>query len=84
MNTITWDNEPVGWEFFDQGEPTDSVERCTQYAASFDDSWTSTTITDEAASVLYARFYNNAEWRVGVYCTNLGEYLVQVMPTAAP
>lgn len=82
MTTMTWDGLPVGWEFFEQGQPTDSVARCTQYATTFDDTWTSRPKTDEADSVLYARFYENSDWQVGIYCTNLGEYLVQVMPRA--
>ena len=83
MTYITWDSEPVGWQFHERGEPSDSVERCTQYAASFGESWTSTAITDEAASVLYARYFDNTNWRVGIYCTESGDYLVQVMPASA-
>lgn len=79
MTKMMFDDVAVGWEFLEQGEATSSVERCTQYGASFDDSWTSTAKTDEAPSVLYARLFDNNEWRVGVYCTEDGAYLVQVM-----
>lgn len=82
MNILTWDRVAVGWEFYDQGAPTESVERCTQYAASFEPTWIASTITDEAALVLYARRFSNAEWQVGIYCINDGGYLVQVMPRA--
>jgi hypothetical protein len=83
MTIMTNDNEPFGWEFYDQREPTDSVERCTQYASSFDASWTSTPKTDEHESVLYAQILDNGQWQVGIYCINDGAYLVQVMPTGA-
>ena len=81
MQIMQWDDAEVGWEFYEQGEPTDSVERCTQYASSFDETWTSTADTDEAPEVLYAHTFDNTQWNVGVYCTQAGEYLVQVMPT---
>jgi hypothetical protein len=81
MQFITADSERVGWEFFDQRDPTDSVERCTEYASSFDSSWTATPKTDEHASVTYAQILDNGQWQVGIYCTNDGGYLVQVMPT---
>lgn len=80
LQIMQWDNAEVGWEFYEQGEPTDSVERCTQYASSFDQTWTSTADTDEAPEVLYARTFDNTQWDVGVYCTEDGGYLVQVMP----
>jgi hypothetical protein len=83
MTFISTDNAPVGWEFYDQREPTDSVERCTQYASSFDASWTSTPKTDEHESVLYAQILDDGQWQVGVFCINDGGYLVQVMPTNA-
>lgn len=83
MAIMTADNDPVGWEFYDQREPTDSIERCTQYASSFDASWTSTPKTDEHESVLYAQILGNGQWQVGIYCINDGGYLVQVMPTGA-
>ncbi len=83
MTIMTADNEPVGWEFYDQREPTDSIERCSQYASSFDASWTSTPKTDEHESVLYAQILGNGQWQVGIYCINDGGYLVQVMPTGA-
>lgn len=83
MTVMTADNEPVGWEFYDRREPTDSVERCTQYASAFDASWTSTPKTDEHESVLYAQILDNGQWQVGIYCINDGGYLVQVMPTGA-
>ena len=82
MNIITWDGAAVGWEFYDQGAPTGSVERCTQYAASFEPTWTASTITDEAAPVLSAQRFSNADWQVGIYCINDGGFLVQVMPRA--
>ncbi|MEO6492491.1 MAG: hypothetical protein ABIP99_06620, partial [Ilumatobacteraceae bacterium] len=40
MNMIILDNLAVGWEFHEQGAATKSIERCTKYAATFDDSWT--------------------------------------------
>ena len=83
MTFLTTDSAPVGWEFYDKREPTDSVERCTQYASSFDASWTSTPKTDEHESVLYAQILDNGQWQVGIYCINDGGYLVQVMPTNA-
>jgi hypothetical protein len=83
MTFMTADNEPVGWEFYDRREPTDSVERCTQYASSFEEGWTSTPKTDEHESVLYAQILDNGQWQVGIYCINDGGYLVQVMPTGA-
>lgn len=83
MSIMWWDDSPVGWEFNDQSDPTDSVERCTQYAASFGSGWISTAITDEAESVIYARSFTNAAWDVGIYCIEDGGYLVQVMPTAS-
>jgi hypothetical protein len=83
MTIMTNDNEPVGWNFFDQREPTDSVERCTKYASSFDASWTSTPKTDEHESVLYAQILDNGQWQVGIYCVNDGSYLVQVIPAGA-
>jgi LysM repeat protein len=83
MTIMTNDNEPVGWEFYDQREPTDSVERCTEFASSFDASWTSTPKVDEDESVLYAQVFDNGQWQVGIYCINDGAYLVQVMPTGA-
>ena len=83
MTFITTDNAPVGWEFYDKREPTDSVERCTQYASSFDASWTSTPKTDEHESVLYAQIFDNGQWQVGIFCINDGGHLVQVMPTNA-
>lgn len=83
MTIMTDNGAPVGWEFSDQGEATDSVERCTDYASAFDASWTSTAITDEAPIVLFARSFTNARWDVGIYCINDGGYLVQVMATGA-
>lgn len=83
MTFITSDNEPVGWEFYDQRSPTDSVERCTKYASTFDSSWTSTAKTDEHKSVVYARVLDNGQWQVGIYCINDGGYLIQVLPTNA-
>jgi hypothetical protein len=83
MTIMTNDNEPFGWEFYDQAGPTDSVERCTQYASSFDEGWTATPKIDEHESVLYAQVLDNGQWQVGIYCINDGGYLVQVMPTGA-
>lgn len=82
MNIITWDGASVGWEFYEQTAPTESVDRCTQYAASFDPNWTALTVTDEAASVSYAQSMSNSDWQVGIYCINDGGFLVQVMPEA--
>ncbi len=84
MTIMTADRAPAGWEFYDRrGAPTDSVERCTQYAMSFDASWTSTPKTDEHETVTYAQIFDNGQWQVGVYCINDGGYLVQVMPTGS-
>lgn len=81
MTFITTNNEPVGWEFYDLREPTDSVERCTQYASSFDASWTSIPKTDVHPSI-YAQAFDNGQWQVGIFCINDGGYLVQVLPVS--
>lgn len=81
MTFITTNNEPVGWEFYDRREPTDSVERCTQYASSFDASWTSIPKTDVHPSI-YAQAFDNGQWQVGIFCINDGGYLVQVLPVS--
>jgi hypothetical protein len=78
--TMTNNDVPVGWQFFDRGGSIDDVARCIEYSATFDDTWASTPITDEAASVLYAAYRSNDAWRVGIYCTEDGSFLVQVMP----
>ena len=81
-NIMSWDNAAVGWEFHDQGVPTDSVERCTEYADLFGPTWTATAITDEAPAVLYAQSLSNTDWRVGIYCVDDGGFLVQVVREA--
>jgi hypothetical protein len=82
MTFITTGNERVGWEFYDRREPTDSVERCTQYASLFDASWTSVPKTGVHPSI-YAQVFDNGQWHVGIFCINDGGYLVQVMPAGA-
>jgi hypothetical protein len=79
---MSWDNAAVGWEFHDQGVPTDSVQRCTEYADLFGPTWTATAITDEAPAVLYAQSLSNTDWRVGIYCVDDGGFLVQVVREA--
>lgn len=83
MTFIITDNEPVGWEFYDKREPTDSVERCTQYASSFDASWTPIPTTDVHPS-MYAEAFDNGQWQVRIVCINDGGYLVQVWPAGTP
>ncbi len=79
MQTMSDDGVPIGWEFIDPTKPANGIDRCTEYAGDFDDTWTSTPDTDESPSMPYAQILTNAEWQVGIYCTDLDEYLVQVM-----
>lgn len=83
MQVMTDNGAPTGWEFYEQGRPTDSVERCIDYAAAFPASWASVAITDEAPAVRYARRFSNTDWSVGIYCVDDGGYLVQVVPVGA-
>lgn len=79
VNPMTWDGLRVGWEFLGATDPDRGVERCARYATGFDDTWTSVPDLDEGPSALFAHHFINDRWDVGIYCTNLGEYLVQAV-----
>lgn len=79
VTAMEWDALRVGWEFAGRQDPTAGVDRCARYAEAFDDTWTSTPDTDEHMSVLFAHHYNNDSWDVGIYCTDNGDFLVQVL-----
>lgn len=79
VTPMEWDGLRVGWEFAGRQAPTTGIDRCARYAEAFDDTWTSTPDTDEHESVLFAHHYSNDSWDVGIYCTDSGDFLVQVL-----